>query len=117
MGDILKDSDDPRSETSLSGVRDCSRINSTGADAIHTSTYDTSTKETKIEDEISLLLLSDKPFLTRAAELIGVGVCGDLSNQRDRISKAGTKLLALSGRGRRATGAEAPPAEQHVALR
>jgi hypothetical protein len=42
-----------------------------------------------------LLLLSDKPFLSRAAELIGVGVYGDLSNQCDRISKAGTRNRRL----------------------
>lgn len=95
VGDILKDPGEA-SETSQSAVRDC-RISSAGADAdaIHPSTHRAPTREAEIKDEIGLLLLSDKPFLSRAAELIGVGVYGDLSNQCDRISKAGTRNRRL----------------------
>jgi len=87
--DILKDSGEPN-ETLLSAIHDY-RISSADGDAIHPSTYRTPTKEAEIKDEISLLLLSDKSFLSRAAELIGIDMYGDLNDQCNRISKVEMK--------------------------
>lgn len=89
VGDILKDSGEPN-ETLLSAIHDY-RISSADGDAIHPSTYRTPTKEAEIKDQISLLLLSDKSFLSRAAELIGIDVYGDLNDQCNRISKVEMK--------------------------
>ncbi|XP_006643939.1 uncharacterized protein LOC102700836 [Oryza brachyantha] len=49
------------------------RTDSTNRDGFHPSTHLASTNEVEIKDEMSLLLLSDQSFLTRAAELIGIG--------------------------------------------
>ncbi|CAD6233605.1 unnamed protein product [Miscanthus lutarioriparius] len=89
VGDILKDSGEPN-ETLLSAIHDY-RISSADGDAIHPSIDRTPTKEAEIKDEISLLLLNDKSFLSRAAELIGIDVYGDLNEQCSRISKVELK--------------------------
>ncbi|OEL31838.1 hypothetical protein BAE44_0007141 [Dichanthelium oligosanthes] len=68
------------------------RIGSTDGDAIHPSSTDiTPIKEAEIKDEIILLLLSDKSFLSRAAKLIGIDVYEHPSNQYDIISKVEMK--------------------------
>lgn len=83
--DILKDSGEPN-ETLLPAIHDY-RISSADGDAINQSTDRTPIKEVEIKDEINLLLLSDKSFLSRAVELIGIDVSGHLNNQCNRISK------------------------------
>lgn len=71
------------------------RTISTDGDDIHTSTDRISTKEAEITDEISLLLLNDQPFLSRAEKLIGIGAYEHLTNQYKAISKAEIKHSEL----------------------
>ncbi|RLN22226.1 uncharacterized protein C2845_PM07G39780 [Panicum miliaceum] len=85
VDDIQKDFCE--SNEALLSTRDAERISSTDGDAIHPSSTDiTPIMEADIKDEIILLLLSDKSFLSRAAKLIGIDVYEHLSNQHDLIS-------------------------------
>ncbi|KAJ1281874.1 hypothetical protein BS78_03G007100 [Paspalum vaginatum] len=86
VGGNTKDS----SETLLSTSHGF-RISSADEDGIHPWTDSTPTKEAEIKDEISLFLLSDKPFLSRAAELIGIDVYEHLNSHYSRISKVEMK--------------------------
>uniref|UniRef100_A0A0E0FIY5 DUF3741 domain-containing protein n=1 Tax=Oryza nivara TaxID=4536 RepID=A0A0E0FIY5_ORYNI len=64
------------------------RTDSANGDPFHPSTHLVSKNEVEIKDEMSLLLLSDQPFLTRAAELIGIGELGHLINRYKGLRKA-----------------------------
>nr|CAB3471643.1 unnamed protein product [Digitaria exilis] len=67
-------------------------IGSTDGDASHPSTDVLSIKEAEIKDEIILLLLSDKSFLSRATKLIGIDMYEQQSNQyKGIISKVEMK--------------------------
>ncbi|KAG8045759.1 hypothetical protein GUJ93_ZPchr0008g13211 [Zizania palustris] len=57
------------------------RTESTNRDVIHPSTHTISPDVSEIKDEMGLLLLSDQSFLTRAAELVGIGAYRHLINQ------------------------------------
>lgn len=52
-------------------------------------------KEIEIKDEISLLLLSDKSFLSRAAEMMGIGSYDHLFNQYKGTAKPEMKNREL----------------------
>jgi len=70
------------------------RIGSIDGDAIHPSSTNiniTPIKEAEIKDEIILLLLSDKSFLSRAAKLVGIDVYEPPSNQHDGTCKVEMK--------------------------
>lgn len=66
-------------------------IGSTDGDAMCPSTDIVPIKEAEIKDDTILLLLSDKSFLSRAAQLIGIDVYEHPSNQYDGISKVEMK--------------------------
>ncbi|CAL4952529.1 unnamed protein product [Urochloa decumbens] len=90
VGDFQKDTCE--SDESLLSTSHAERIGSTDGDAIHpSSTHMIPINEAEIKDELILLLLSDKSFLSKAAKLVGINVYEYPSNQYDRISKVEMK--------------------------
>ncbi|CAO2194317.1 unnamed protein product [Urochloa humidicola] len=90
VDDIQKDACE--SDESLLSTSHAERMGSTDGDAIHPSSTDMiRINEAEIKDEIILLLLSDKSFLSKAAKLVGVNVYEHPSNQYGGISKVEMK--------------------------
>lgn len=92
VDDIQKDSCE--SNEALLSTSHAERIGSIDGDAIHPSSTNiniTPIKEAEIKDEIILLLLSDKSFLSRAAKLVGIDVYEHPSNQHDGTCKVEMK--------------------------
>ncbi|CAL4966164.1 unnamed protein product [Urochloa decumbens] len=80
------------SDESLLSTSRVERMGSTDGDAIHpSSTHMIPINEAEIKDELILLLLSDKSFLSEAAKLVGINVYEHPSNQYDGISKVAMK--------------------------
>ncbi|CAO2181492.1 unnamed protein product [Urochloa humidicola] len=79
-------------ESSLS-TSHAERMGSTDGDGIHPSSTDLihTINEAEKKDELILLLLSDKSFLSKAAKLVGINSYEHPSNQYDGISKVEMK--------------------------
>ncbi|KAM0894220.1 hypothetical protein ACQ4PT_024625 [Festuca glaucescens] len=67
------------------------RTISTDDNAFHSPINRAPTKEAEIKDEMSLLLLNDKSFLTRAARLVGIDTHDHLTEQYEGNLKAEVK--------------------------